>query len=444
MNRRLTLSILTALLFALSFGIYAVQRTTITTESLAPDAALQGLGLEESSRQQLYNQALLRLQERVRRYPADYEASLLIALLKFKSGDLGGALEELQALTRREPKFHLAHLIQGDLLLARARVVSDIGSAPVLGPAADKQDDLARLRDEAEARLNAYLDTLPRGRLPRSLLMLDERVDTALVVDKGSHRLYVYARGKEGQPELLQDFYVSTGKLSGNKHSRGDLRTPEGVYFITSHIPDEKLPDLYGIGAYPMNYPNEWDRRLGKTGYGIWLHGTETASYSRPPLDSEGCVVLPNLDLQNVSQYLSPGETPIIVTDRVQWLERAEWLALRNEVAEAIERWRSDWASTDVERYLQHYSESFWSGGLDYQGWAARKRQIAKGKRWQKVEISDLSFYAYPKKAGQGREMVVANFRQHYDSNNFRSEMAKRLYLVKEAGRWKVLFEGRQ
>jgi len=445
MNRAPLLRSLSVALLLVPLGIYAVQQDAPSPVSPQPSAALQRLGLEAASQQQLYKQAMARLQERLRRYPADYEASLLIALIKFKSGDLNGALDELHDLTQRVPKFHLAHLIQGDLLLARAQVVNDIGAAPVLvQPDAKQKSEISQLREEAQARLNAYLDTLPQGRLPRSLLMLDENIHNALVVDKHSHRLYVYRRSESGSPELLKDFYVSTGRLNGNKSVSGDLRTPEGVYFITSHIPDEKLPDLYGIGAYPMNYPNEWDRHLGKTGYGIWLHGTMQASYSRPPLASEGCVVLPNLDLEKVSEYLRPGVTPIVVTDHVEWLERSQWRSLRNEVAHAIEQWRSDWASTDVDRYLKHYSKRFWSGSKGIEAWKRHKRRVALAKKWQKVNLSNLSFYAYPKKAGREQPMVVANFHQDYDSNNFQSEMDKRLYLVKEEGRWRVLYEGRQ
>lgn len=438
MQPRLTLiRIFTAALLVLPLAIYAVQQGG-DDATIQPADALQEIG----SRQQLFEQALQRLEQRVQTSPVDYEARLLLALLRFKSGDLEGALSGMRELTEREPKFHLAHLIEGDMLLAQARVMSDIGSAPVLGDGGAASDEISHLRDEAEARLRAYLDTLPQGRLPRSLLSLDERIETALVVDKAGHRLYVYRRGADGEPQLLHDYYVSTGKLDGNKLSSGDLRTPEGVYFITSHIPDEKLPDLYGIGAYPMNYPNEWDRHQGKTGYGIWLHGTENAFYSRPPLDSEGCVVLPNLDLQKVEQYLRPGITPIIVADRVQWMEQAAWVALRNEVAQAIEQWRSDWSEAGVEEYLQHYADDFWAGGEDLAAWKAHKRRVAAGKQWQKVDISALSFFAYPQKASREREMVVAQFHQRYDSNNYQSEMEKTLYLVKEAGRWQVLHEG--
>jgi murein L,D-transpeptidase YafK len=242
----------------------------------------------------------------------------------------------------------------------------------------------------------------------------------------------------------VQDFYVSTGKARGNKSLSGDLRTPEGVYFITRHIPGEQLPDLYGVGAYPMNYPNEWDSRLGKTGYGIWLHGTEAAYYSRPPLDSEGCVVLPNIDLDAVAAYLHPGVTPIIVSDRVEWLERDAYLALREEVWGALEAWRTDWQSGDVERYLSHYDAQFWSGGHNLKSWQRRKRQVAQGKAWQRVALSGLSLFAYPRTAGNGREMMVVNLQQQYDSNNYQSEMKKRLYLVKADTGWRVLYEGGQ
>lgn len=439
------LRLLILFLLPVPVALYALNQGDEEGELEGRTEALHQIGLESGTPQNdLYAKALTRLEERLRRYPADYEASLLKGLIQFKSGDVEHALVEIQGLIKREPKFHLAYLIQGDLLLSQSQVVSDIGSVPPLPSLKPQQDELALLREEAEARLHAYLDTLPQGRLPRALLLMDANTPTALLVDKTSHRLYVYERGENGVPRLTRDFYVSTGKLKGNKQISGDLRTPEGVYFITSHIPGEKLPDLYGIGAYPMNYPNEWDLRLGKTGYGIWLHGTENAFYSRPPRDSEGCVVLPNIDLDAVSVYLQPGVTPIVVTDRVQWMETAKWNKLRNEVEAAVENWRSDWADESVTAYLEHYSDAFWSKSHNAASWRNRKKQVASGKVWQKVKLSALSLFAYPKEASNGKEMIVANFHQQYDSNNFQSEMDKRLYLIREKGNWRILYEGAQ
>jgi murein L,D-transpeptidase YafK len=436
MNRRFLAALPSLLLLALPLVIAALPQGGTGKDGATPLTTIVASG-------ELYQQARQRLRQRLQRYPQDHEASLLLALLEFKSGYVAEALDEIGALLQREPKFHLAHLIQGDLLLAQTRVISDIGANPPLADLAQQQD-LALLRQEATARLNAYLETLPQGRLPRALLSLDQGVKSALLVDKRSHRLYVYERDSDGTPRLVQDFYVSTGKADGNKKLSGDLRTPEGVYFITRHIPGDELPDLYGVAAYPMDYPNEWDRRLAKTGHGIWLHGTEAAYYSRPPLDSEGCVVLPNIDLAKVAPYLHPGITPIVVSDRVEWLERDAYLALREEVHGAVEEWRADWQSGDVDRYLSHYDDEFWGGGHNKQSWQQRKRQVAQGKQWQRVALSELSLFAYPRAAGNGREMMVANLQQQYDSNNYQGEMKKRLYLVKADTGWRVLYEGGQ
>jgi murein L,D-transpeptidase YafK len=426
------------LLLSLSLGLYGAHR--FQSEEPADSIAHLRLGAGQMGDTALFAQAMARLEERLAKYPDDPEASLLKGILSFKAGRFAEAEEELGRLTRRAPKFHLAHLVYGDLLMARTHPLGDLGAAPLFRSSPRGLDGL---RDEAEARLKAYLETLPQDRLPRSLLALDDDVRTAIVVDKSNHRLYVYEyAGPDAPPRLLRDHYVSTGKLIGNKSLRGDLRTPEGVYFVTGYIPDRKLPDKYGVGAYPVNYPNELDRRLGKTGDGIWLHGTERAYYSRPPLDSEGCVVLPNPDLLALDAYLDPGVTPVVITERVQWLAQDEWLALRNDILGALEAWRADWESGDVERYLSHYSPAFWSKGYDAESWAARKRQVARGKEYQHVRLDDVSIFAYPETASDGRELVVINLRQDYRSNNFNSTMGKRLYLAREDGRWKVLYEG--
>lgn len=430
-----------AVLLTLSVGLYGAHRFQEADGEGGALAVRSQLG--DSGEMALYPRALTRLEERLAHYPEDYEASLLKGLILFRSGRLEEARRELAQLTGRAPKFHLAHLVQGDLLLAQTQSVTDIGATPLLAQLQPEEAALDQLRAEAEVRLKAYLDALPQDRLPRALLTLGEEVHTAIVVDKENHRLYIYERRGDGEPpRLVRDYYVSTGRANGNKVLRGDLRTPEGVYFITSHIPSSSLPDKYGSGAFPLNYPNELDRRLGKTGDGIWLHGTENAYYSRPPLDSEGCVVLPNIDLNQAAAFIRPGVTPLVITARVDWVDEAAWRRERQELLNALDMWVADWTSGDVERYLSHYATDFWSPGLDLAKWQARKRAVAGSKTFQQVALSNLSLFAYPPSASDGRELVVASFRQHYRSNNFNGDMGKRLYLTREDGRWRVLYEG--
>jgi hypothetical protein len=70
----------------------------------------------------------------------------------------------------------------------------------------------------------------------------------ALIVDAKHSRLYLYENTNDG-PRLMQDFYVSQGKLGINKLKEGDMRTPVGVYYLIGRLPGVKLPDMYGKGA---------------------------------------------------------------------------------------------------------------------------------------------------------------------------------------------------
>ena len=392
---------------------------------------------------------LKKLETRLRSYPKDYEADLLKAILYFRAGKLELALTELDELIKKVPDFQLAYLLKGDLLLSRYSDTNNLGQTTLLASIIKRLDNgkktqLNFLREEAQLRLRALLNNNKTKVWPRQILALGESVKKALLIDKSANRLYVYTRLKSGElVEEVNDYYITTGKLVGDKVEKGDLRTPEGVYFVTSWISPNKLPDKYGVGAFPVNYPNELDKHKGKTGYGIWLHGTDKGSYSRPPRDSEGCVVLTNIDLSSLKNEIKPGITPVIITNKVEWIDYAAWQHERQGILHAIEKWRLDWESMNVNKYLSHYGESFWSATHNLKSWSARKRLLAKNKTYQSVNLSNLSILVYPENLEDKRKIAVVRLQQNYKSNNFKSEMYKRLYLTKNDSDWKILYEGR-
>ena len=385
------------------------------------------------------------LNERLNDNPDDYEARLLKGLLLFQKGLLVEAIYELQDLTGRAPRFQLAHLVLGDLLIARYGRFQPLQADRLDMELAEvSKTQIAHLQSEARARLTGYLSLVGNTAVPEVLLSLSPETKYALVVDKSKNRLYVFSNSGAGLPPTLIDhFYIVLGKVPGNKLKEGDLKTPNGVYFVTSYLADEELPPLYGAGAFPVNYPNEFDRRLKKTGRGIWLHGTDKSLYSRPPLDSEGCVVLTNDEFDEITQYVEVGRTPIVISDRVNWISSQQWLGENIEIQAALETWRQRWESADTGRYLQFYASDFWSDGYDLTHWKQYKKQVFAGKTYQKIELTDLSLLAYPLHDDK-RPMVVANFVQRYRSNNYNGDMRKRLYLVKEDRHWQILYEGPQ
>ena len=358
------------------------------------------------------------------------EALLVESLLAVSSNKLDTALSEVDSLLKINPNFKLAQLIKGDLLLARARPLSTFGNAP---NAAQRMEDL---RDEARARLRRFKESRPIRLAPKFLWRLNERQHHAVVVDTGKSTLYLY-ENVQGEPRYVTDFYISTGKRGAEKTFEGDQKTPLGVYYVKTSLPKNKLADRFGIGAYSISYPNEWDRRQGRGGHGIWLHGTPSSTYSRPPRSSDGCVVLTNEDLQKLGKALQIGLTPIIITNRMGWSDdqdKADRAALLN----GLEQWRADWASLDTDAYLKHYATDFFSDGENLSSWTRHKKRVNAGKTWAKVNLSDISVFAYPSQP----DLAVVTFEQEYASSNLSNRMKKRQYWVRRDNRWQIAYEG--
>ena len=364
----------------------------------------------------------------------DVTADALLAAVydEIVQGRLDVALQNIDGLIRIKPNFRLAHLIRGDLLLARARPISTIGAVPNVPEAR-----IEGLRAEALARLRAYRDRPPADRVPRYLLQLREDQKYAVVVDTRRSRLYLY-RNDGGKPRFVADYYVSSGKNGALKVREGDERTPIGVYHVTASLPRQKLSDFYGSGAFPINYPNEWDRIQGRNGHGIWLHGTPSDTYSRPPRSSNGCVVLANSDLDALARILQVGLTPVIISEEVELLSLDDWASERQAFGRQLEQWRADWESLDTEHYLSHYSKKFSAQGQDFDGWSQHKRQVNGAKSWIKVKLSNISMFRDPGK----EDLVLVSFDQEYRSNNLSNTVKKRQYWIHEDGRWRIVYEG--
>ena len=344
------------------------------------------------------------------------------------------AMRRVDALLRDYPNFRLAYLVRGDLLLARSRPLLTFGNVVKTVP----QDRIEGLREEALARLRAMRSRPSEDRLPRYVLQLHPGQKHVLVVDSRRSRLYVFGND-QGRPRLVADFYVTLGKNGVEKTREGDQKTPIGVYHVTGNLPRSKLTDFYGAGAFPINYPNEWDRRRGRNGHGIWLHGVPADLYSRPPRASDGCLVLANPDLESIGRYVQVGTTPVIIADAIEWSDAASVDAERRSLNAALEQWRADWQGRDTERYLGHYSQRFGAGGgQGYAAWAAHKRAVNAAKGWIKVELSRVAMFRYPREG----DFVVVSFEQDYKSSTLSNAMRKRQYWIKEEGRWKILYEG--
>jgi murein L,D-transpeptidase YafK len=366
------------------------------------------------------------------RFSTNYIESLLVkSLFSITEGQLDEALQAIDQVLKTAPNFKLAHLIRGDLLMARAQQLQTFGNV------ARRDETVEGLREEARTRLERYLNEQVPQQIPEPLWKLDPSQQYALVVDTAKSRLYLY-RNNDGTPRYIADYYVTIGKNGSEKRVEGDKRTPLGVYFSSPKL-TKKLPDFYGDGAYPLDYPNEWDKYRKRNGYGIWLHGTPKDTYSRPPRASDGCVVLANPDLKSLAPILNKGNIPVIISHGLQWLPSGTAAPLGKKLDSALESWRQAWQAQDTEKYLEYYSQDFFSPNADYAHWAREKRRIQANKTDVEIRLSNVSMFRYP---DSEREMAIVTFDQEFKSPHLDSRIRKRQYWVLEDQQWKIMYEG--
>lgn len=364
--------------------------------------------------------------------PRSIEGLLAQSLVEITRGQYESALETIDTLLNIAPNFKLAHLVRGDLLMARTRQIASFGNANNA-----PEETILDFQEEAKVRLEHYLAQQSAQRTPEYLWQLDGEYRHAIVVDTGRSRLYLY-RNDQGTPRYVADFYVTIGKNGIGKEKEGDKRTPLGVYFTSKPL-QRKLPDFYGSGAIPLNYPNEWDRHQGKNGHGIWLHGTPTDTYSRAPRASDGCIVLSNQDLEFLKPMLKDGKIPVIIARNAELASDTLLSAQQQALMREIEDWRSAWQTQDTERYLGYYSSRFFTRTHDFDRWAAEKRRKQAGKTPAEITLSNISVFRYP---SDQQDMAVVTFEQDFKAAHLDDRMKKRQYWVLENKRWKILYEG--
>ena len=276
----------------------------------------------------------------------------------------------------------------------------------------------------------------PAGRHPANLFQLPPSVRNALVFDLRDNRMHIFEAG-DSDAKPVGDYFVAVGKNGIDKSREGDEKTPVGIYFVSSYIPGDTLPAIYGVGAFPITYPNAWDRRRGRTGSGIWIHGTDKDDSSLLPQSSRGCLTLRNADFMTLSQFVNIRRTPVIVSDTVEWTEPAALEAVRVSLAAAVEAWRRDWESRDTDAYFRHYARDFRTDSMNRVSWTAYKRRVNAGKTYIRIGVDEVGIYAYPGESG----LFLVTFEQSYESNNFRGRKWKQQYWRREAGDWRIVHE---
>jgi L,D-transpeptidase YnhG len=368
--------------------------------------------------------------------PLDGEAEARLIDIYQLIGQARGreALSRAESLVHDHPNFQLAQLVYGDLLNSRARPVLKLGDVPDADAKASAPL-LAALREESQMRLKALRERPQAGTLPSQFTGLSASNRHAIAVDASRSRLYLFENTATGL-SLVADYYISLGKLGIEKTLEGDQRTPLGIYYITSNLDPKTLKDFYGSGALPINYPNPLDVSRGKTGGGIWLHGTPPSQFSRAPRASDGCLVLSNPDLERLLKTVEVRTTPVVIAQHLNWVAPQSAAPENRAFESALSAWQQAKTGGNLERVRGFYAPHFKSFDKTVDQWNLTLRDEVSRVQGRKIELKEVSYLRWIDTA----DTMVVTFGEVIQG--MRSGPVKRQYWVRQDQQWKIFFEG--
>lgn len=313
-----------------------------------------------------------------------------------------------------------------------------VPSAPV-EPAADKPSTPTPggVSQAEKAELKAASLVTPAGQVLFPFIHVDsgERV---ILVEKNTKTLFVL-RSVQGKLTSAKSYPCLVGKNIKDKEKTGDMATPEGIYYLVEFVPPSKLSEIYGMGAFVLNYPDFLDKKEGKTGDGVWLHGHDPKKRLEEVQSSKGCVVMSNDHLRELSTMIKLGTTPMVIVDKVAFRSAESQKKVAQELLDFTASWQKSWEDVDMKKFLRFYDKDFTTAdGKDLETFAQRKEKVSKEKKFIRLKL-DRRAVLLPQKY-QGNVAII-RFRQQYRSNNFSSVSVKSLYLKKGQKGWQIIGE---
>lgn len=270
------------------------------------------------------------------------------------------------------------------------------------------------------------------GRKPWQTIIEEHHAtpERLIAVDKSRQQLSLFER--RSPLKLARLFTCTTGQAVGDKEREGDLKTPEGVYFVVQRIGSGLEYLKYGTEAYTLNYPNPVDRLRKKTGYGIWIHGR---GEPLTPLQTQGCVAMNNEDLAAIGGVLAPG-TPVTLAE--SFSQSQEKNSREAATASLLEKKSQAWAKAWGQRstsLFDFYDKQAYSiaQGESFSRFQAQKERLFKQLPWINNSIRDIRVL-------QGPGYWVTWFYQDYKAPNLSTSGIRRLYWVPDGkGDFKIV-----
>ena len=281
--------------------------------------------------------------------------------------------------------------------------------------------------------------SIPAGEMPAPLGWAAAG-EYALICEKESKLLHLF-KFQDERFSLVKSYPCIIGANGTNKKKAGDYATPKGSYFTLRYTPGSALQEIYGEGAFVLNYPNFLDRKERKDGGGIWIHGHLPGKIVGVGdlVNTKGCIAVSNDSIKELKTLLKPGGTPVSIVDTVTFVKESSRKESLQEIRNFMNAWRQAWESGDTGKYLGHYSKDFInSDGMRFEAFRRHKERVNSGKKFIRVNVDQMAIIMPQEREGQ---VAVVRFIQKYRSSNFEADSKKLFYLKKGQEGWTIFGE---
>jgi murein L,D-transpeptidase YafK len=271
-------------------------------------------------------------------------------------------------------------------------------------------------------------------------LVLATAGEYALIGEKESKLLHLF-KFQDERFTLIKSYPCIIGANGEDKKKAGDYATPKGSYFILRYTAGSALPEIYGEGAFVLNYPNFLDRKDSKDGTGIWIHGHIPGKVigSGDLVNTKGCIAVSNGSIKELRDLLKPSGTHVSIVDKVTFVKERNRKESLQEIRHFMDAWRQAWESGNTGKYLSYYSKDFTnSEGMKFEAFSRHKERVNKYKKFIRVSADQMAIVLPQEREGQ---VAIVRFIQKYRSNNFDADSKKLLYLKKGQAGWSIFGE---
>lgn len=149
-----------------------------------------------------------------------------------------------------------------------------------------------------------------------------------IVVSKQDMRLRVY----DYKGTRLMDYGIACGKNFGQKHKVGDMKTPEGMFFVQSIEDASDRTHDFGDGRGEIQgaYGPYFIRLDTPGNKGIGIHGTHDP-LSIGTRAREGCIRLNNNDLVELVNVVRPGMMVLVTTSFEDYEQEQQYIGNKRD-----------------------------------------------------------------------------------------------------------------